>query len=238
MYFNADKVNVMKYKNGLKKAITFSFDDGNIDDIRLIEILKKYGLKATFNLNSGGLTYSNCWTYNNEKEVRHINYMDYPDLFDGFEVAAHTYSHPHLENSDDATVYNEIKLDLKLLEFLYGYKIRGMALPFGTYNDRTVEIVKECGIEYCRSVKSTNSFELPTDVILHPTCHFKSPKLKELALEFLDSENENAELFYIWGHSYELVTEEDWSNFEEFCKLISGRSDIWYCTNIEVIDGM
>lgn len=45
-------------------------------------------------------------------------------------------------------------------------------------------------------------------------------------------------MFYIWGHSYELITEEDWTKFEEFCKLISGKSDIWYCTNIEAIDAI
>ena len=38
--------------NGKKKALTFSFDDGVTQDIRLIEILDKYGLKCTFNLNS------------------------------------------------------------------------------------------------------------------------------------------------------------------------------------------
>ena len=39
--------------NGKYKALTFSFDDGNFDDIRLIKIMNKYGLKGTFNLNSG-----------------------------------------------------------------------------------------------------------------------------------------------------------------------------------------
>jgi peptidoglycan/xylan/chitin deacetylase (PgdA/CDA1 family) len=39
--------------NCKKKAITFSFDDGVLQDIRAIAILDKYGLKATFNLNSG-----------------------------------------------------------------------------------------------------------------------------------------------------------------------------------------
>lgn len=38
--------------DGKKKAITFSFDDGVTQDIRMIEILNKYGLKCTFNLNS------------------------------------------------------------------------------------------------------------------------------------------------------------------------------------------
>lgn len=38
--------------NGKNKAITFSYDDGITQDIRLIEIFNKYNLKATFNLNS------------------------------------------------------------------------------------------------------------------------------------------------------------------------------------------
>jgi peptidoglycan/xylan/chitin deacetylase (PgdA/CDA1 family) len=38
--------------NGKKKALTFSYDDGVLQDIRLIELFNKYGMKATFNLNS------------------------------------------------------------------------------------------------------------------------------------------------------------------------------------------
>ena len=37
--------------NGKNKAITFSFDDGVTQDKRLVEMLDKYGLKATFNIN-------------------------------------------------------------------------------------------------------------------------------------------------------------------------------------------
>ena len=36
--------------NGKKKAVTFSFDDGVTQDIRLIEILNKYGLKGTHSI--------------------------------------------------------------------------------------------------------------------------------------------------------------------------------------------
>ena len=35
--------------NGKKKTVTFSYDDGITQDIRLIELLNKYGLKCTFN---------------------------------------------------------------------------------------------------------------------------------------------------------------------------------------------
>ena len=43
----------MRYPGGKKKALTLSYDDGVEQDIRLIELMKKNGLKGTFNLNSG-----------------------------------------------------------------------------------------------------------------------------------------------------------------------------------------
>ena len=50
--------------NGKLKAVTFSYDDGVTQDIRLIEIFNKYNLKATFNLNSEllGLPLQTCNT--------------------------------------------------------------------------------------------------------------------------------------------------------------------------------
>ena len=44
------------YPGGKHKALTFSYDDGQIFDIRLAEILRSHGLKGTFNLNSGTLS--------------------------------------------------------------------------------------------------------------------------------------------------------------------------------------
>ena len=43
------------YPNAKKQALTFSFDDNQDFDKRLIEIFDKYGMKGTFNINSGTL---------------------------------------------------------------------------------------------------------------------------------------------------------------------------------------
>ena len=40
------------YPGGLAKAITFSYDDGQVYDRRLIEIFNQAGFKGTFHLNS------------------------------------------------------------------------------------------------------------------------------------------------------------------------------------------
>lgn len=219
------------------KAVTFSFDDGNTDDIRLIEIMNKYGLKGTFNLNSGNITNTNSWNFADKKAVRHINYTEHADIYKGHEIACHSYTHPRLETLSKETVYNEIFTDKKILSCLFDCKIRGMAYPFGTYNDTVLEVLKECGIEYCRTVKVTHSFDMPENpLLLHPTCHFTDSGIFDIAERFLKLTCDKPQVFYIWGHSYELVTEDDWQKFEKLCQTISNKKYIHYCTNIEVFD--
>jgi hypothetical protein len=44
-------------------------------------------------------------------------------------------------------------------------------------------------------------------------------------------------VFYIWGHTYEFDRAgADWSDLERIFKPLSGKSDVWYCTNIELFD--
>ena len=43
----------MRFPGGKVKALTLSYDDGVEQDVRLIDIMQKHGLKGTFNLNSG-----------------------------------------------------------------------------------------------------------------------------------------------------------------------------------------
>lgn len=43
----------IRFPNFKLKAVTLSYDDGVRQDKRLIAIMKKYGLKGTFNLNGG-----------------------------------------------------------------------------------------------------------------------------------------------------------------------------------------
>lgn len=41
------------FPGGRKKAFTLSSDDGVTQDTRLTELMRKYGIKGTFHLNSG-----------------------------------------------------------------------------------------------------------------------------------------------------------------------------------------
>ena len=43
---------IMLFPGKKRKVLTLSYDDGVEQDIRLVEIMKKHGLKGTFNINT------------------------------------------------------------------------------------------------------------------------------------------------------------------------------------------
>lgn len=112
----------------MMKYVTFSFDDGVTQDKRLIELLNKYGLKATFNLNSSLLGLKGGWEFNG-KYLNHtkISPMEVKETYARHEVAVHTLTHPNLTGEDDATVAYQVEEDRKQLSRLVGYEVTGMA---------------------------------------------------------------------------------------------------------------
>ena len=227
----------MALKDGKMKVLTLSYDDGVIQDKRLVGILDKHGIKGTFNINTG-LYYKG----DTDPERGRMTHKSTIELFKNspHEVAVHAYTHPHLELVDSANIIAEIIEDRKNIEKDYGVITRGMAYPFGTYNDNVVETLEKCGIVYSRTVYSKHNFQFPENwLTLHPTCHHKDPKLMELAKWFVEKPTErcgNPEMFYLWGHSYEFDDDDNWNVIEEFCDYAGGKDDIWYATNIEVYD--
>ncbi len=229
----------MKKWDGKKKAITFSYDDGLLQDIRTIEILDKYGLKATFNVNAGFLGTPND-LIRNGKFVYHnkIRVDQLKTTYQGHEVAVHGFTHPDLREVSDTEVVEQVETDRKILEILTGEEIVGMAYPFGQYDDRVVDILsKHTPIRYARTTESTYNFDLQSDLLkFHPTIHQIDEKLFELGEKFVRLKTDKPQLFYIWGHTFEMDAKNiSWERFEEFCKLISGKEDIFYGTNGETL---
>ena len=225
--------------NGKKKAVTFSFDDGVTQDIRLVEILNKYGLKATFNLNSARFgSAGNDWVVEWGRIPRPmINASLVEKLYAGHEVAVHTLTHPNLTTLEDKEVIRQVDEDRKALSALCGYPVIGMAYPCGGVNndERVASLIKNnTPIVYARTITSTLSFDLQKDNLLrfNPTLHFLNDKTEEIVEKFLNMQTEEPQLLYIWGHSYELDYDESrWQRFETLCKTLSGREDIFYGTN-------
>ena len=122
----------MRLKDGKTKVLTLSYDDGVVQDIRLIGILNKYGIKGTFNINSG--------LYLSEDAVREKFYgrmklSEAKELYtdSGHEIAVHAFTHPFLEKMDTSEIIYEITEDRKAIENHYGKITRGMAYPYGKH---------------------------------------------------------------------------------------------------------
>lgn len=227
----------MRFPGGKAKALTLSYDDGVEQDIRLVEIMNKHGLKGTFNLNSG-LYATEGTVYPTGHIHRRMTASQIKETFlnSGQEIAVHALTHPFLEQLPIHMTVNEVIKDRENLETQFSTIIRGMAYPFGTYNETVIEALKACGIVYARTVISTNDFRLPKDWLhLTATCHHNSPDLNDLTKKFLeDNVTHNPYLFYLWGHSYEFENDDNWDLIEDFACTIGNRDDIWYATNIEI----
>ena len=227
----------MRFPDFKLRAVTLSYDDGMVYDIKLVGILNEYGLKCTFNLNSG------LFSPDGKGERRRLTAEEAIKLYknSGHEIAVHGLKHLNLKYYPTETAVFDIIEDRKNLESLFGGIIKGMAYAYGTYNDETVRAVKSCGINYARTTVSTEKFDIPEDWLKMPaTCHHQSARLSELTEKFLEEEKGKnfikPRLFYLWGHSYEFHDNDNWDVIENFAKKTSSYGNIWFATNKEVYD--
>ncbi len=229
----------MRFPGGRHRALTLSYDDGVVQDVRLIEIMRRHGLKGTFNVNSGMYPAGRVTT------TRRMPLAEAKALYldSGMEVGVHALTHPILSYLPENICTYEVLQDRINHERDYDTIIRGMAYPQGTVSvsDSVVATLRQCGIAYARTTVSTERFDLPTDWLRLPaTCRHSNPRLMELAEKFVTNPFEKAPgLFYLWGHSYEFdwdTPDNNWGIIERFAEYMGDRENIWYATNIEICD--
>ena len=234
----------MRYPGGKPKAVTFSYDDGILQDKRLAELFDKYGMKCTFNFNTAG----NRAPKFTKEEIHEIF------LSKGHEIAVHGAEHRANGSMRPIEGIRDV-LDCRLaLEEMCDTIIRGMAYPdsgislmgpHGSY-EKIKNYLVELDIAYARTHGGdNNTFRLPED--FHewmPTAHHKNPKMMQYIDEFLAIDISPSvyhsrripRLLYIWGHSYEFDRNDNWELMEEICEKLANNDDIWYATNIEIYD--
>ena len=232
--------------NGKLKAFTLSFDDGVLQDERMINLLNKYGLKATFNLNSALMgtksdkrSVFGDFLYNQDR----LPPSRIKELYANHEIAAHTLMHQNITQLEDSAVEYQVEMDRKLLSELCGYEVVGFAYPAGGINhdERVAKIIKEkTGIKYAKINRCTRSFDFNCEnlYLYKPTVPvYDYNEITAMAKDFIELKPTSPKVFFIIGHTFELDegSNINWENFEEFCKLISGKDDIFYGTNKEIL---
>ena len=237
----------LRFPGGKAKAFTMSYDDGVRQDIRLAEICCKYGVKCTFNLNSGLI--------HPEPGHRRLAACEIREHLQGkgHELAVHCFNHQAPGAARPIDTMQEVVKDRLGLEKEFGGIIRGMAYPDsgitkihpGTSYETIRQILQNLGIAYARSLGGDNDrFLLPEDWYnLIPTAHHNNPQVLEFAEKFvafdyekLYSANRYPRLFYLWGHSYEFDNNDNWDRIEALLQILAGREDTWYPTNIQLRD--
>jgi peptidoglycan/xylan/chitin deacetylase (PgdA/CDA1 family) len=239
---NLDTMNIkMLFPGGKAKALIMSYDDGMIADRTLVKLMNTYGIKGTFHLNSNKLDTKGYLTSNEIKT-----------LFKGHEVSVHSANHPGLTGLSKKEIINEVIEDRRSLEKLTHKTVRGMAYPFGNYDDKVVEAISDLGIEYARTTNDSYQFYIPSDFLRwEPSIHQFAKAYyiendtvndnKELAIfnkvinNFIKSDT--LALLDIWGHSWENDGPGGkWEKMEELFKLFSKNQDILYTTQIDLVD--
>lgn len=209
------------------RALTFSYDDGQVYDRRLAALFRQYGLKADFHLNSARVGTEGF-----------VTWEELPALYEGQGLACHGAHHAFPAQLSGTALASEYAEDRHALERASGRILRGCSYAYGEYDARVKEVLRALGFTWCRTVCATGDFSLPRDFLeWNPTCHHSAAFSGELPELFLRLPRQRKLLlFSVWGHSYEFERDHQWAELERLCASLAGREDVWYATNQEVAD--
>ncbi len=134
------------------KPVVITFDDGFADQMPVLDLLKKYNLKAVFYIINGGVG-SNFHIGANKKANDPEGgdaYLTWDQIrtldTSGFaEIAAHTTDHLDLARQTPEIQRFEIVEGKKYLEEKIGHLVTNFCYPYGAFNASAIKIVKEAG---------------------------------------------------------------------------------------------
>jgi peptidoglycan/xylan/chitin deacetylase (PgdA/CDA1 family) len=201
----------------MRKIFLISFDDGTVWDRRFVELLNKYNMKSTFNLNSGLEDF--VWYYEDRFPVRRQILAETVELYKGHEVASHSLHHHWLNTLTPPQLSYEVGDDCAALKALFGLNEIGFGVPFTACGQREFNIIRKF-VRYIRLSEFSDSFAPPADPY-HIPIHalYNQPDVREKIAFFAKSELP-VSLFVMAGHSYELEVLDHWGYMEELLQYI------------------
>ena len=222
------------YPQGCPKAFNITYDDGVLQDVRFVELLNKYGIKGTFNLNSELIKNEFEWIHECGMVVKRLPESVVVSLYEGHEVASHTLTHPYMYNLSENEMMYQLAEDKKNLQELFGQEIYGFAVPFDYYSEMIAKCVRNCGFEYGRNSEESYSYTPNEDYYYWRAGTFHlSPGFMEFVEGFFHTEEELA-VCQIVGHAYDLDVENMWDVMERIFQRVKEDETILPMTTIEM----
>lgn len=128
-----------RVENG--RYVTISVDDGHPTDLRTVDLLHQYGLKATFYI--PGANHER--TMLSPEQIREIDRE--------FEVGSHSLHHVRLTTMSAEKAWREISDGKKCSEDLLGHEVVSFCYPGGKFNSRLARQVAEAGFLAARTCR-------------------------------------------------------------------------------------
>ena len=242
-----------------KKYFTVSFDDGLEQDKRMVALMRRYGIRGTFNLNSGLMGQKEYIKYVDrygvqtvDKSVKKGWFWKYADsdripadeirqVYEGMELASHGAHHLNQAKLKSEQLRDEILKDREALQAYTDLPVVGHAFPKGRTSAAVEQVLKESGFLYARGImsdKDKRQFAFPENPLnFKPTCWQIEKDFEALFDEFLAASPINGDmLFYVWGHGYEFDFPSCKGLFEIYERVfekVAENDEIIKCTNAE-----
>ena len=225
--------------------VTTSWDDGQKIDLKLAELLTKYGVKGTF------------YATKSYHDPLPLEKGDVVEISREHEIGAHTLNHVNLVNIPISEAKSEIEGSKLYLEELIGHQIKMFCYPHGRYNEEIKRLVIEAGFIGARTC-NPGDFNLPRDsyqwqiTLLasngSPRMTLTIWRINRISIRSLidweirakslfDLALEQGGIFHLWGHGTELEEKNEWGKLESVLDYVSNKEGVKYMTNGEVIGG-
>jgi hypothetical protein len=119
-----------------RTIVTIEWHDGNADQIALVPIFDRYGMRATFLVNTGPILAG---------DPAKLSVADLHTLYDDQnEIAGHTLDHVNLQPLSTADARDEVCTDRNNL-LTMGFQPTSLAYPFASFDDGSEDAAHYCG---------------------------------------------------------------------------------------------
>ena len=221
--------------------VTTSWDDGHPLDLRIAELLERYGFTGTFYVPR------TCQRACMDAQGVH-------ELGRRFEIGAHTLEHVRIDRLTDAQASGQLLGSRRWIEDLTGKRCDVFCFPWGRFKTRQLSLVRKAGFRAARTVELlsiaaprcvSGLWMIPTTIqafpyrpliyvrnaakrlsasqVLSLPAAFRSRDWITLAKELLVRTIQNGGVFHLWGHSWEIEEQGQWENLDSLLKTMSER---------------
>jgi peptidoglycan-N-acetylglucosamine deacetylase len=235
------------------RIVTTSWDDGDRSDLRIADMLLARAISGTFYVAVNGVTRSPLLA----TELRSLS-------SEGFEIGAHTTSHPNLARLCPDELTREVADCKDILEQVVGNRVSMFCYPGGRYNRKVMRELQRAGYDGARTTRMFSTdlkfspFEMPTtiqayshtlgqqlrNILRSPSIHRFGTYVTELhrcrdwvklGQVLFDRVLNRGGVWHLYGHSWELDALGLWDDLREMLDYVHGREGVTYLTNGEIM---